>query len=148
MGAWTFCVLSGRDFLHENLHAHIRSLVLGRGILIFLFFWGGGGGSANLIFVCAWILLIHIPLYRKNVRTPTTTTSSKKYRSTPPICITIRLQFALQYFWCPSALRKGKYCQYASHFYRSTRPICIAIRLPFVSQYFSENLGGCGRWNI
>ena len=62
---------------------------------------------------------------------------SKKYRNTPPICIAIRLQFVSQYFWCPYALRKGKYCQYSSHLYRNTDPnlycntppICIAALL-------------------
>ena len=62
---------------------------------------------------------------------------SKKYRNTPPICIAIRLQFVPQYFWCPYALRKGKYCQYSSHFvsqyashlYCNTPPICIAVLL-------------------
>ena len=55
---------------------------------------------------------------------------SKKYRNTPPICIAIRLQFVLQYFWCHWALKKGKYF--------STPPICIAIRLPFVLEYASH----------
>ena len=81
---------------------------------------------------------------QKNVRNPNHNYFSKKYRDTPPMCIAIRLQFVLQCFRCPYALRKGKYCQYSSHLYRSTPPICIAIRLPFVSQYFGENLGGCG----
>ena len=45
---------------------------------------------------------------------------SKKYRNTPPICIAICLPFVPQYFWCPYALRKGKYCQYYSHLYRNT----------------------------
>ena len=62
--------------------------------------------------------------------TPTTTTSQKKYRNTPPICIAIRLRFVLQYFRCPYALRKGKSV--------STPPICIAVHLPFVSQYASH----------
>ena len=82
-----------------------------------------------------------------NVRNPNHHYFSKKYRNTPPICIAIRLQFVPQCFWCPYALRKGKYCQYSSHLYRSTPPICIAIRLPFVSQCFWENLGGCGHRN-
>ena len=85
---------------------------------------------------------------QKNVRNPNHHYFSKKYRNTPPICIAIRLRFVPQYFWCPYALRKGKYCQYSSHLYRSTPPICIAIRLPFVSQYFWENLGGCGHRNV
>ena len=85
---------------------------------------------------------------QKNVRNPNHHYFSKKYRNTPPICIAIRLQFVLQCFWCPYALRKGKYCQYSSHLYRSTPPICIAIRLPFVSQYFWENLGGCGATTV
>ena len=50
----------------------------------------------------------------------------KKYRNRPPICIAVRFQFVLQCFWCPYALRKGKYCQYASHLYCNTPPICIA----------------------
>ena len=87
-------------------------------------------------------------LSQKNVRNPNHHYFSKKYRSTPPICTAVRLQFVLQYFWCPYALRKGKYCQYSSHLYRSTPPICIAIRLPFVSQYFWENLGGCGHQDV
>ena len=62
--------------------------------------------------------------------TPTTTTSQKKYRNTPPICIAIRLPFVPQYFWCPYALRKGNTV--------STPPICIAVRLPFVLQYASH----------
>ena len=62
--------------------------------------------------------------------------------NTPPICIAIHLPFVSQYFWCPKALREGKFCQYSSHLYRSTPPICIAISLPFVSQYFWKNLGG------
>ena len=44
----------------------------------------------------------------------------KKYRNKPPICIAIRLHFALQCLQCPYARRKGKYCQYPSHLYRST----------------------------
>ena len=87
-------------------------------------------------------------LCQKNVRNPNHHYFSNKYRNTPPICIAIRLQFVLQCFWCPYALRKGKYCQYSSHLYRSTPPICVAIRLPFVSQYFWENLGGCGHRNV
>ena len=45
---------------------------------------------------------------------------SRKCCVTPPICIAIRLQFVLQCFRCPYALRKGKYCQYSSHLYCST----------------------------
>ena len=85
---------------------------------------------------------------QKNVRNPNHHFFSKKYRTTPPICIAVRLQFVLEYFRRPYALRKGKYCQYSSHFYRSTPPICIAVRLPFVSQYFLENLGGCGHRDV
>ena len=85
---------------------------------------------------------------QKNVRNPNHHYFSKKYRNTPPICIAIRLPFVLQWFGCPYAVRKGKYCQYSSHLYRSTPPICIAIRLPFVSQYFWENLGGCGHRDV
>ena len=85
---------------------------------------------------------------QKNVGNPNHHYFSKKYRKTPPICIAVRLQFVLQYFWCPWALRKGKSCQYSSHLYRSTPPICIPIRLPFVSQYFWENLGGCGHRDV
>ena len=60
--------------------------------------------------------------------TPTTTPPLlKKYRNTPPICIAVRLQFVLPCFWCPYALRKGKYGQNSS--------ICVAVRLPFVLQY-------------
>ena len=51
----------------------------------------------------------------------------KKYRNTPPICIAMRLQLALQCFRCPYAQRKEKYSQYSSHLYRSTPPICIAM---------------------
>ena len=85
---------------------------------------------------------------QKNARNPNHHYFSKKYRNTPPICIAIRLQFVPQHFWCPYALRKGKYCQYSPHLYHSTPPICIAIRLPFVLQYFWENLGGCGHRNV
>ena len=35
---------------------------------------------------------------------------SKKYHNTPPICIAVRLQFVLQCFLSPYALRKRKYC--------------------------------------
>ena len=89
-----------------------------------------------------------LPKNQKHVRNPNHHYFSKKYRDTPPICIAIRLQFILEYFRCPYALRKGEYGQYSSHLYRSTRPICIAIRLPFVSQYFWENLGGCGHRDV
>ena len=62
----------------------------------------------------------------------------KKYRNTPPICIAIRLQFVLQYFWCP--LRSDKKGNIVStppiciavrppHLYCSTPPICIAVLL-------------------
>ena len=91
---------------------------------------------------------IHIAVAQNNVRNPNHHYFSKKYRSTPPICIAIGLQFVLQCFWCPYALRKGIYCQYSSHLYHSTPPICSAIHLPFVSQYFWENLGGCGHRNV
>ena len=87
--------------------------------------WGIGGGTLQT---------------QKNVRNPNHHYFSKKYRNTPPICIAIRLQFVLQCFRCPYALRKGKHCQYSSHLYRSTPPICIAIRLPVVSQYFGKIL--------
>ena len=60
----------------------------------------------------------------------TTTTSQKKYCNTPLICIAIRLQFVLQCFRCPYALRKGKSV--------GTPRICIAVRLPFVLQYASH----------
>ena len=62
--------------------------------------------------------------------------------ATPFTPTPIPLQFKLQCFLCPSALRKGKYCQYSSHLYRCTPPICISMLLPFVSQRFWENLGG------
>ena len=62
----------------------------------------------------------------------------KKYRNTPPLCTAKCLQFISQCFWCPYALRKGKFCQFSSHLYRSTPPIRIAIRLPFVLQYASH----------
>ena len=94
------------------------------------------------------IQLMHRGKDQKNVRNPNHHYVSKKYRNTPPICIAVRLPFVSQYFRCPYALRKGKYCQYSSHLYRSTPPICIAIRLPFVSQYFWENLGGCGHRDV
>ena len=45
---------------------------------------------------------------QKNVRNPQPPLLLEKYRNTPPICIAIRLQFVLQCFRCPSALRKGK----------------------------------------
>ena len=67
-------------------------------------------------------------LSQKNVRNPNHHYSNK-CRNTPHICIAIHLQFVPQYFWCPYALRKGKYCQYASHLYCNTPPICIAILL-------------------
>ena len=70
-----------------------------------------------------------LAISHKNVRNPNHHYFSKKYRNTPPICIAILLQFVLQCFWCPFALRKGKYCQYSSHLYRSTPPICIAVVL-------------------
>ena len=54
--------------------------------------------------------------------------------------VAIRLQFVLQYFWCPEAPRKGNTV--------STPPICIAVRLPFVSQCFWESLGGCGHRDV
>ena len=84
------------------------------------------------------------------------TTSQKKYRNTPPICIAIRLQFVLQYIWCPYALRKREtlsvlppvVLQYAPHLYCNTPPICIAVLLgkswwlqsPGCSPFKSPNL--------
>ena len=66
---------------------------------------------------------------QKNARNPNHHYFSKKYCNTPSNCIAIHLQFVLQYFQCPYALRKGEYCQYSSHLYRSTPPICIAVLL-------------------
>ena len=77
------------------------------------------------------LLQAHVcPSFRRTSETPTTTTSQKKYRNTPPICIAIRLQFVLEHFWCPYTLRKGNTA--------STPPICIAVRPPFVLQYASH----------
>ena len=68
---------------------------------------------------------------RRMSETPTTTTSQKSIAIHLPIGIAIRLQFALQYFWCPYALRKGNLV--------SIPPICIAVRPPFVLQYASHS---------
>ena len=75
-------------------------------------------------------------IIQKNVRNPNHHYFSKKYLNTPPICIAMRLPFVSQYFRCPYALGKGKYCQYASilfvsqytsHLYCNMPPICIAL---------------------
>ena len=70
------------------------------------------------------------PPPQKNVRNPNHHCFSKKYRNAPPIRIAIRLQFVLEYFWCPYTLRKGNTA--------STPPICIAVRPPFVLRYASH----------
>ena len=74
-------------------------------------------------------------IFQKNVRNPNHHYFSKKYRNTPPICIAARLQFVLQSFWCPWALREivsvllPFVSHYASHLYCNTPPICIAVLL-------------------
>ena len=78
------------------------------------------------------------PSIRRMSENPTTTTSQKSMGHTRPICIAVRLQFVSQCFWCPYALRKGKYCQYSSHLHRSTPPICIAIRLHVYRSAFGK----------
>ena len=69
---------------------------------------------------------------QKNVRNPNDHYFSKKYSTTPPICIAIHLQFVLHCFRCPYALRQGKSCLHSFHLYRSTPRI-------FVLQYASQS---------
>ena len=69
-------------------------------------------------------------LYSEERQKPQPPLLLQKYRNTPPICIAIRLQFVLEYFQCPYALRKGSTV--------STPPICIAVRPPFVLRYASH----------
>ena len=52
-------------------------------------------------FMAAAKLVTVSTFHQKNVRNPNHHYFSKKYRNTPPICIAIRLQFVLQYFWYP-----------------------------------------------
>ena len=57
---------------------------------------------------------------QKNVRNPNHYFSKEHMAIHLPICSAIRLQFILQSFRCPYALRKGEYCQYSSPLYRNT----------------------------
>ena len=64
---------------------------------------------------------------------------------TPPICIAIGLQFVLQYFWCPYAPMKGKYCQYssqyASYLYRSAfgKILVVVVTGMFPNKYLRHD---------
>ena len=87
--------------------------------------------------------------FRRMSETPTTTTSQKSIEIDLQFLLQLRLQFVSQYFRCPYALRKGKYCQYSFHLYRST-PGDLYCKAPPQKLYRStfENLGGSGHRDV
>ena len=84
-------------------------------------------------------------IFRRMSENPNRHYFSDKYRNAPPICIAIRLQFVLQYFWCPCQVLSVLLpfvSQYARHLYCNTPPIL------YRSAFGWENLGGCGHRDV
>ena len=96
-GYWTMEMNGGSSAPHlactpcVPLFVHCLKRVEAEGLLDYQ-------GRAGII---SSIVRFGIEKSRKNVRNPSHHYFSKKYRNTPPICIAIRLQFVLQYFWYP-----------------------------------------------